>query len=31
MIGAAGIAKLILFGEDKQDLSVYPSLGVVEI
>jgi N6-L-threonylcarbamoyladenine synthase len=31
MIGAAGIAKFLIFGEDGQDLSVYPSLGVVEI
>jgi N6-L-threonylcarbamoyladenine synthase len=31
MIGVAGIAKFLIFGEDGQDLSVYPSLGVVEI
>jgi N6-L-threonylcarbamoyladenine synthase len=31
MIGVAGIAKFLIFGEDGQELSVYPSLGVVEI
>ncbi len=30
MIGAAGTAKFLMFGEDGQDTSVYPSLAVVE-
>ncbi|MEO0138723.1 MAG: tRNA (adenosine(37)-N6)-threonylcarbamoyltransferase complex transferase subunit TsaD [candidate division WOR-3 bacterium] len=30
MIGAAGIMKFLIFGEDSQDISVYPSLGVIE-